>query len=52
MQIIADENIPYVAEAFERLGTVKTLSGRKMTPAALAGADVLLVRSITPVNEQ
>jgi erythronate-4-phosphate dehydrogenase len=51
MRIIADENIPYVAEAFERLGSVKTLPGRKMTPEALAGADVLLVRSITPVNE-
>jgi erythronate-4-phosphate dehydrogenase len=51
MRIIADENIPYVAEAFERLGSVKTLPGRKMTPDVLAGADALLVRSITPVNE-
>lgn len=51
MRIVADENIPYVAEAFERLGSVKTLSGRKMTREVLAEADVLLVRSITPVNE-
>jgi erythronate-4-phosphate dehydrogenase len=51
MRIIADENIPYVTEAFDRLGSVKALPGRKMTRDMLAEADVLLVRSITPVNE-
>ncbi len=51
MRIIADENIPYVAEAFGRLGTIRTMAGRKMTRDDLTEADVLLVRSITPVNE-
>jgi erythronate-4-phosphate dehydrogenase len=52
MRIIADENIPYVAQAFECLGTVRTLSGRQMTREVLTDADALLVRSITPVNER
>lgn len=52
MHIVADENIPYVAEAFGRLGSVKTLSGRTMDRSALKDADALLVRSITKVNEQ
>lgn len=51
MRILADENIPYVAEAFGRLGTITTLSGRKMTREQLVRTDVLLVRSITPVGE-
>ncbi len=50
MRIIADENIPYVREAFGGLGDVVTLSGRSMTVADVAGADVLLVRSVTKVN--
>jgi erythronate-4-phosphate dehydrogenase len=51
MRIIADENIPYVAEVFGKVGTVRTLPGRKMTRDELGQADVLLVRSVTPVNE-
>ncbi len=50
MRIVADENIPYVHEAFDRLGDVRTLMGRGMTAADVADADVLLVRSVTPVN--
>ncbi|MBN1344994.1 MAG: 4-phosphoerythronate dehydrogenase PdxB [Phycisphaerae bacterium] len=50
MHIVADENIPYVHEAFDRLGTVRTLAGRTMTDADVASADVLLVRSVTKVN--
>lgn len=50
MKVVADENIPYVREAFETFGEVVTLPGRKMTNADLAGADILLVRSITKVN--
>lgn len=52
MKIIADENIPFVKECFASIGDVQTLSGRKITPDAIAEADVLLVRSITPVNEK
>jgi erythronate-4-phosphate dehydrogenase len=52
MKIIADENIPFVRECFASIGDVQALSGRQITPAIVAGADILLVRSITPVNEK
>ena len=51
MKIVADVNIPFVRECFSSVGQVQTLSGRDITPAAIADADALLVRSITPVNE-
>jgi len=51
MKIVADENIPYVKEAFGALGEIHTLSGRAVSKETLAGADALLVRSITKVNE-
>jgi erythronate-4-phosphate dehydrogenase len=51
MQIIADENIPYVKEAFTHLGEVHTMMGRQLTRDALKQADILLVRSVTPVNQ-
>jgi len=51
LRIIADENIPFVAEAFATLGEVTTLPGRAINPQAVRDADVLLVRSITQVNE-
>ncbi len=50
MKIIADENIPYVREAFGPLGDVVTLSGRTISKDSLKDADALLVRSITKVN--
>lgn len=49
-QIVADENIPFVREAFATLGEVTTMSGRAMTAEAVRDAEVLAVRSITPVN--
>ncbi len=52
MKIIADENIPFVKECFSSIGDVQTLSGRQITQEAVADADILLVRSITPVNEK
>lgn len=48
--IVADENIPRVREWFAPLGEVRTLPGRSMTPGDVADADILLVRSVTPVN--
>jgi erythronate-4-phosphate dehydrogenase len=51
MLIIADENIPYVREAFSGVGEVRTLSGRAMGPDDVRDAQVLLVRSVTKVNE-
>jgi erythronate-4-phosphate dehydrogenase len=50
VQIVADENIPFVAECFSSVGEVKTIPGREITPGVIADADVLLVRSITPVD--
>lgn len=51
MRIVADENIPYVREAFGGLGEVVTAAGRAMTADLVRDADVLLVRSVTRVNE-
>ncbi|MEN6424533.1 MAG: 4-phosphoerythronate dehydrogenase PdxB [Phycisphaerales bacterium] len=52
MRIIADANIPFVRECLSSVGDVQVLGGREITPQAVAGADALLVRSITAVNEQ
>lgn len=51
MKIIADENIPYVEQVFGQLGQVQCVPGRAMNRALMADADVLLVRSITRVDE-
>ncbi len=50
MKIIADENIPFVAECFSSIGKVEVVPGREITPGVVADADVMLVRSITPVG--
>ncbi|HUU20382.1 MAG TPA: 4-phosphoerythronate dehydrogenase PdxB [Sedimentisphaerales bacterium] len=50
MKIIADANIPFVAECFSSIGEVKVIGGREITPGIVSDADVLLVRSITPVG--
>jgi len=50
MKIIADTNIPFVAECFSSIGEVEVVGGREMTPDIVSDADVLLVRSITKVN--
>jgi len=54
MKIVADENIPLLAEFFDDMcqSNLITLPGRDMTRADLIDADILLVRSITQVNEQ
>ena len=49
MKIIADANIPFVQECFSSIGDVEAVGGREITPDTVADADVLLVRSITPV---
>mgnify|MGYP005841134533 CR=1 FL=1 len=50
MKILADENIPYVREAFAALGAVETIGGRAITSERARDADILLIRSITRVN--
>ncbi|MCF1429245.1 MAG: 4-phosphoerythronate dehydrogenase [Shewanella sp.] len=52
MNIIADENMPYVAQIFAPLGNVTLVNGRQLTAEQLVDADVLLVRSVTKVNAQ
>lgn len=52
MKIVADENIPFVKEAFGTLGSVTLVAGRAMNEETVAGADVLLVRSVTLVDER
>ncbi len=51
MKIYYDENMPYVAELFSEFGQVVPFKGRQCTAEQIADADVLLVRSITKVNE-
>ena len=52
MKIVADGNIPFVRECFSSIGEVEVVGGREITPEAVADADVLLVRSVTAVNEE
>lgn len=50
MKIVADANIPYVAECFSSIGEVEVVIGREITPTVVADADVLIVRSVTRVD--
>lgn len=52
MNIYIDENIPCAKAFFAELGSVHFFSGRTVNAEQLCDADVLLVRSITLVNEQ
>lgn len=51
MKIVADRNIPAVESLFATIGTVEIVDGRTVTAADIADADVLLVRSVTRVDE-
>lgn len=51
LKIIADENIPLVQELFSAWGEVICLPGRQINAAAVKNADILLVRSVTSVNQ-
>ncbi|MFV8766410.1 erythronate-4-phosphate dehydrogenase, partial [Yersinia enterocolitica] len=51
MKILVDENMPYADALFQRLGDVQAVPGRPIPLDALAGADALMVRSVTKVNE-
>lgn len=51
MKILVDENMPYAEALFQRLGDVQAVLGRPIPLDALAGADALMVRSVTKVNE-
>lgn len=51
MKIIADENMPNVEALFGGLGDIALVNGRSLSKEQLMDADVLLVRSVTKVNE-
>lgn len=52
MKIVADENIPFVREAFGALGDITVWPGREIGPEQVREADLLLVRSVTRVDER
>ncbi|PKG39584.1 4-phosphoerythronate dehydrogenase [Psychromonas sp. Urea-02u-13] len=51
MKLYIDENIPYAKQFFSDFGDLTFFSGRTVSPEQLSDADILLVRSITQVNE-
>lgn len=51
MKIVADENIPLIHKFFNDIGSVETYSGRTLSREHIADADILLVRSVTQVDE-
>ncbi|MEK9765482.1 MAG: 4-phosphoerythronate dehydrogenase PdxB, partial [Thalassolituus sp.] len=51
MRIVADENIPLIDQFFGELGDIVRVAGRTMTAEDVAEADMLLVRSVTRVDE-
>jgi erythronate-4-phosphate dehydrogenase len=50
LRILADSNIVFAREAFTPLGHVILCEGREITNDRLKDIDMLLVRSVTPVN--
>jgi erythronate-4-phosphate dehydrogenase len=51
MKIVADADLPFVKEYFAPQGELILKPGRLLTPADVHDADVLLVRSVTRVDE-
>jgi erythronate-4-phosphate dehydrogenase len=51
VQIVADENIPLLEQFFSEFGEIRKVAGRTMTSEDVKDADILLVRSVTQVNE-
>jgi len=50
VKIVADENNPFVGDAFSALGEVVVLPGKNITRKVLKGAEVLACRSTIQVN--
>ncbi|MDI9245707.1 4-phosphoerythronate dehydrogenase PdxB [Marinobacter sp. CHS3-4] len=51
MRIVADENIPLLESFFGDMGNIRQVPGRTMSADDVKDADILLVRSVTRVNE-
>jgi len=52
LRLIVDENIAFADKAFGQFGKVNLMPGREITNSSLIDTDVLIVRSITNVNEE
>jgi erythronate-4-phosphate dehydrogenase len=52
LRLLVDENIAFADKAFSQFGKVKLLPGREITNSSLKDTDVLVVRSITNVDEE
>jgi len=52
MNLIIDENIAFAQEAFSHFGNAKLMDGRSLTNKNVKDADVLIIRSITRVDEE
>lgn len=50
IKIVADQNMPALERTFARHGELIRLDGRRISHADVRDAEVLLVRSVTPVN--
>ena len=50
-RIIADQNMPLVEDYFGHLGKVKLMAGREIDRHSIEGAEILLVRSVTQVDQ-
>ncbi len=51
LNIVAGESIPFITEAFDSIGNIRFLPGREISPTDIHDTDILLVRSITKINE-
>ncbi|MDX1451796.1 MAG: 4-phosphoerythronate dehydrogenase PdxB [Oleiphilaceae bacterium] len=52
MKIVADENIPLLQRFFGDIGEVQEYPGREISTEHVRDADVLVVRSVTPVSAE
>jgi erythronate-4-phosphate dehydrogenase len=52
MKIVADNAIPFLQHFFSPLGEITAVAGCDIGPAQVRDADVLLVRTLTRVNEE
>ncbi|BDQ03208.1 4-phosphoerythronate dehydrogenase [Ignavibacterium sp.] len=51
MKLVVDENIAFAREAFSHFGETVLLAGRDITREVLKDTDILIVRSVTNVDE-
>jgi len=52
MKIVIDENVLFGKETFSLVGEVTSVPGRSITPGVIKDADILVVRSVTKVDEE